>query len=122
MQLGEGPDAQIRLRRRPGEPEGRPVSESQASRTRAEHRNIFVDWYDLGGVVEAPIYVARGAQYWIRFILAKFQSALDDRILTLIPRQGIQFDEIELKALLAYLNSRLHSFRLRLWVEVLAGV
>ncbi|MEM2472756.1 MAG: N-6 DNA methylase [Sulfolobales archaeon] len=105
IQLGEGPDAQIRLRRRPGEPEGRPVSESQASRTRAEHRNIFVDWYDLGGVVEAPIYVARGTQYWIRFILAKFQSALDDRILALIPRQGIQFDEIELKALLAYLNS-----------------
>ena len=105
IQLGEGSNAQIRLRRRPGEPEGRPVNESQASQTRLRYRNIFIDWYDLGGVVEAPIYVARGAQYWIRFVLAKFQSALDDRILTLIPRQGVQFDKVELKALLAYLNS-----------------
>jgi type I restriction-modification system DNA methylase subunit len=105
IQLGEEPNAQIRLRRRPGEPEGKPVSESQASQTRLRYRNIFIDWYDLGGVVEAPIYVARGVQYWIRFVLAKFQSALDDRILTLIPRQSVQFDEVELKALLAYLNS-----------------
>jgi type I restriction-modification system DNA methylase subunit len=105
IQLGEGPNAQIRLRKRPGEPEGRPVSESQASQTRLSYRNIFIDWYDLGGVVEAPIYVTYGAQYWIRFVLAKFQSALDHRILALIPRQGVQFDEVELKALLAYLNS-----------------
>jgi type I restriction-modification system DNA methylase subunit len=105
IQLGEGPNAQIRLRRRPGEPESGPVNESQASQARLRYRNLFIDWYDLGGVVDAPIYVARGAQYWIRFVLAKFQSALDDRILALIPRQGVQFDEVELKALLAYLNS-----------------
>jgi len=105
IQLGEGSNAEIRLRRRPGEPEGSPVSESQASQTRLRYRNIFIDWYDLGGVVEAPIYVTYGVQYWIRFVLAKFQSALDHRILALIPRQGVQFDEVELKALLAYLNS-----------------
>ncbi|MCQ4450395.1 MAG: N-6 DNA methylase [Sulfolobales archaeon] len=105
VQLGEGPNAQIRLRKRPGEPEGRPVSESQASQTRLSYRNVFIDWYDLGGVVEAPIYVTYGAQYWIRFVLAKFQSALDHRVLALITRQGVQFDEVELKALLAYLNS-----------------
>jgi hypothetical protein len=34
-----------------------------------------------------------------------FKCALDHRILALIPRQGVQFDEVELKALLAYLNS-----------------
>jgi hypothetical protein len=105
IQLGEGPNAQIRLRRRPGELEGRPVRESQASQTRLRYRNIFIDWYDLGGVVEAPIYVTYGAQYWIRFVLAKFQCALDHRILALIPKQGVQVDEVELKALLAYLNS-----------------
>jgi len=38
-------------------------------------------------------------------VLAKYQCALDDRILALIPRQGVKFDEVELKALLAYLNS-----------------
>jgi len=99
IQLGEGPNAQIKTR------EGSPVSESSASKTRREHRDWFFDWYDLGGVVETPIYVARGAQYWVRFALAKFHCALDDRILALIPRQGVQFDETELKALLAYLNS-----------------
>jgi hypothetical protein len=122
IQLGEGPDAQIRLRRRSGEPEGRPVSESQASRARAEHRNIFVDWYDLGGVVEAPIYVARGARYWMRFVLAKFQCALDDRILALIPRQGVQFDEVELKALLAYLNSSFTQLQAEAMGRVAGGV
>jgi type I restriction-modification system DNA methylase subunit len=84
---------------------GEPVSRSRAAEERTRLRQFFFDWYDLGGVVDAPIYVARGAQYWIRFVLAKFQSALDDRILALIPRQNVQFDEVELKALLAYLNS-----------------
>jgi type I restriction-modification system DNA methylase subunit len=105
IRLGEGPNAQIRLRRRPGEAIGKPVSESLASQTRREHGDVFFDWYDLGGVVEAPIYVARGSQYWVRFVLAKYQCALDDRVLALIPRQGVRFDEVELKALLAYLNS-----------------
>jgi hypothetical protein len=113
IQLGEGSNAQIKTRG------GSSVSDSSASRTRREHRgqffewydlegvhkDQFFDWYDLGGVVKAPIYVARGAQYWVRFALAKFHCALDDRILALIPRQGVQFDEVELKALLAYLNS-----------------
>jgi hypothetical protein len=38
-------------------------------------------------------------------VLAKFQCALDHRILALIPKQGVQFGEDELKALLAYMNS-----------------
>ena len=105
VEKGEGPNAQIRLRRRPGEAEGRPVSESLASQTRREHSDIFFDWYDLGGVIDVPIYVARGSQYWVRFVLAKYRCALDDRVLALIPRRGVQFDEVELKALLAYLNS-----------------
>jgi type I restriction-modification system DNA methylase subunit len=105
IQLGEGPNAQIRLRRRPGEAEGRPINESQASQARLEHRDIFFDWYDLGGVVESPIYVTYGSQYWTRFVLARYQCALDHRILALIPKEGVKFDEVELKALLAYLNS-----------------
>jgi type I restriction-modification system DNA methylase subunit len=122
IQLGEGPNAQIRLRRRPGEREGRPVSESLASRTRREHKAVFFDWYDLGGVVEAPIYIARGARYWMRFVLARFQCALDDRILALIPRQGVQFDEVELKALLAYLNSSFTQLQAEVIGRVAGGV
>jgi hypothetical protein len=84
---------------------GEPVSKSRAAEERKRLQQYFFDWYDLGGVVEAPIYVARGSQYWVRFVLAKYQCALDDRILALIPKQGVVFDEVELKALSAYLNS-----------------
>ncbi|MCQ4448685.1 MAG: N-6 DNA methylase [Sulfolobales archaeon] len=105
IQLGEGPNAQIRLRRRPGEPEGRPVNESQASQARLRYRNIFIDWYDLGGVVETPVIASRYAQYWHRFALLIYKIACDDDIMTFVPRQGISFNVEELKALLAYLNS-----------------
>jgi type I restriction-modification system DNA methylase subunit len=96
-----------------GTNKGKPVSQSAVALIRKNLRKVevlgrrifFLDWYDLGGVIEAPIYVARGSQYWVRFVLAKYQCALDDRVLALIPRQGVKFDEIELKALLAYLNS-----------------
>ena len=84
---------------------GEPVSRSRAAEARVRLKQYFYDWYDLGGVVEAPIYIARGSQYWTRFVLAKHQCALDDRVLALIPRQGVKFDEVELKALLTYLNS-----------------
>jgi hypothetical protein len=100
IQLGE---TEIRLTK--GVHRGEPVSNSSAARERRRLRRFFFDWYDLGSVTEAPIYVARGTQYWMRFVLARFHCALDDRILALIPRQGVQFDETELKALLAYLNS-----------------
>jgi len=105
IQLGEGSNAQIRLRRRPGEPEGRPVSESQAAQTRLRYRNLFFDWYDLGGVVETPIIASRYAQYWHRFTLLIYKVACDDDIMTFVPRQGIFLNVEELKALLAYLNS-----------------
>jgi methylase of polypeptide subunit release factors len=122
IRLGEGPDAQIRLRRRPGEAIGKPVSESLASQTRRKHGDIFFEWYDLGGVVQAPIYVARGSRYWVRFVLAKYQCALDDRVLALIPKQGVKFDEIELKALLAYLNSSFAQLQAELRGRTAGGV
>jgi len=96
-----------------GPNKGKPVSESTVAKERKRLGTVnilgkpitFYDWYDLGGVIETPIYVTYGAQYWVRFVLARFHCALDHRILALIPRQGIQFNETELKALLAYLNS-----------------
>jgi type I restriction-modification system DNA methylase subunit len=102
--IAEG-ESSIYLRRKKGEEKAKTVNQSQASKTRVKHPNYFYGWYDLGGVIEAPIYVTYGAQYWIRFVLASFQCALDHRILALIPRQGVEFSDIELKALLAYLNS-----------------
>ncbi|HIQ10413.1 MAG TPA: hypothetical protein EYH26_00340, partial [Pyrodictium sp.] len=105
VMLGEGANAQIRLRRRRGEKVGKPVSESVASQTRKKYKQYFYDWYDLGGVLKTPIYCTYGAQYWIRFALANFKCALDHRILALIPKQDVRLSELELKALLAYLNS-----------------
>jgi len=105
IQLGEGPNAQIRLRRRPGEAEGKPVSESLAAQTRREHSDVFFDWYDLEGVVETPIIASRYAQYWHRFALATFTIACDDDLMTLVPRENITFTDDELRALLTYLNS-----------------
>jgi len=83
---------------------------------------VFFDWYDLGGVVEAPIYATYGAQYWVRFVLAKYRCALDDRVLALIPKQGVRFDEVELKALLAYLNSSLSQLQAEVRGRVAGGV
>jgi hypothetical protein len=105
IRLGEGSNAQIRLRRRPGEAEGRPVSESLAAQTRKKHSNLFLDWYDLGGVVKTPIIASRYARYWHRFALATFTIACDDDLMTLVPREGATFTGDEIKALLAYLNS-----------------
>jgi hypothetical protein len=105
IRLGEGSDAQIRLRRRPGEAEGRPVSESLAAQIRKKHSELFLDWYDLGGVVKTPLIASRYAQYWNRFALLTFAVACDDDLMTLAPRENVTFTGDELKALLAYLNS-----------------
>jgi type I restriction-modification system DNA methylase subunit len=101
---------------------GEPVSRSRAAEERRRLRRFFFDWYDLEGVVEAPIYVTYGARYWIRFVLAKFQSALDHRVLALITRQGVQFDEVELKALLAYLNSTFTQIQAEVMGRTAGGV
>jgi type I restriction-modification system DNA methylase subunit len=114
IQLGEGPNAQVRLRRRPGEAEGRPVSESQAAQVRRRHRDAFFGWYDLGGVVEAPIIASRYARYWHRFALATYNVACDDDVMAFIPLKSINLSLEELKALLAYLNSSI----MKLYLEV----
>jgi len=105
-----------------GKNRGKAVAASAASQARKEHREYFYDWYDLGGVLEAPIYVARGARYWVRFALSKFNCALDDRVLALIPRQGVAFDEVELKALLAFLNSSFSQLQAEIKGRVAGGV
>lgn len=83
-----------------------PVSESQASHERRRHPRLFYDWYDLGGVIPVNIFASRYAQYWHRFIFAPDISlALDADLIALIPHEGIQLTETQVKALLAYLNS-----------------
>lgn len=108
IRLGE---TEIKLAKGPNK--GQPVSKSSVANIRKglgkwrfEGREfVFHDWYDLGGVVKVPIYATYGSRYWTRFVLAKFDCALDHRILALIPKENVNFDEMELKALLAFLNS-----------------
>lgn len=94
-----------------GNRRGQPVSKSRAADERRRLRKYFYDWYDLGEVAEVPIYVTRGAQYWIRFALSSYSCALDDRILALIPRNNLKLCDIQMKALLAYLNSSFTQFQ-----------
>jgi tRNA1(Val) A37 N6-methylase TrmN6 len=113
-----------------GPNKGKPVSESSVAKIRKSLGKVevlgrtvtFHDWYDLGGVIEAPIYAAYYSRYWVRFALAKYQCALDHDVLALIPRQGVRFDEIELKALLAYLNSSFSQLQAEVMGRTAGGV
>jgi len=113
-----------------GKSKGKPVSQSAVAKIRRSLGEVEVlgrsiriyDWYDLGGVVEAPIYATRGSRYWMRFVLAKLRCALDDRVLALILRQGAEFTETELKALLAYLNSSFTQLQAEVRGRVAGGV
>jgi hypothetical protein len=95
----------IFLRRKKGEAEAKTVNKSQASQARERYPQYFYGWYDVGGVQPAPIYIARGVQYLLRFTRSYFTIALDDRILTLFPRKEINLNQEMFKALLAFLNS-----------------
>jgi hypothetical protein len=55
-------------------------------------------------------------------VLAGLQHALDHRILALIPRQGIRFNEVELKALLAYLSFSFSQLQAEAMGRVAVGV
>jgi type I restriction-modification system DNA methylase subunit len=101
---------------------GEPVSHSRAAEERRRLTQYFFDWYDLGNIIEAPIYVARGTRYWSRYVLVDFQCALDDRILALIPKQNLKLNELELKALLAYLNSSFGQLQAEVRCRTAGGV
>ncbi|MEM1913741.1 MAG: N-6 DNA methylase [Thermofilaceae archaeon] len=121
---------------------GQPVSKSRASDERKRLRKYFYDWYDLGDVLKAPVYAARGTRYFVRFVLARCHCALDDRILALIPKKGVFIEvpeerassaekeprsgvvltEKELKALLAYLNSSFSQLQAEIKGRTAGGV
>lgn len=86
------------------------VNLSEASKARAENPGYFCGWYDLGGVEKAPIFGTYGVQYKSRFILARHHVALDHRLISLIPKTNI--NDIQLKAILAYLNSSFAQFQI----------
>jgi len=86
---------------------GKICSEALACKEREElarkGEKIFYGWYDLGGVEEAPIMAVRQSRYKTRFILCKYPIVTYDAIITFIPK--LRLSELQLKAILAYLNS-----------------
>jgi hypothetical protein len=110
-------------------------SETTACKKRAETRG-FYGWYDLGGYVPTPIMAIYQARYHPQFFLVKTSLATYHAIITFIPKvrvrvgnwvfdpgeyrgviegvnSNVEFDEVEVKALLAYLNSMFNW----LWLE-----
>ena len=86
---------------------GRRCSEALACRERAKlaDTGLFHGWYDLGGVVPAPIFMPYYARYKQRFQLATTDVMFDPDFIVFIPREGVSLTGGQLKALCAYLNS-----------------
>jgi len=90
--------------------EPKTANESTASIARERNRRNFYGWYDLGDVEFAPVHTSRRAQYYHRFVLSDLPIALDDSLITFIPKQKTKINEGLLKALLAFLNSDFSRF------------
>jgi hypothetical protein len=112
---------------------GRICSEAEACKAREKAgKQYFYGWHDLGGFTPTPIMAIRQSRYHPQFFLVTIPLVTYDAIITFIPRvkiridntiydpieynkiygsiidnmkPNIEFDEVEVKALLAYLNS-----------------
>jgi len=82
---------------------GKVCSQALACQAREKRKDLFYGWYDLGGVQEAPIMAIYQSRYKTRFILSRFPVVTYHAMITFIPR--VKLNEIQLKALLAFLNS-----------------
>jgi type I restriction-modification system DNA methylase subunit len=116
---------------------GRLASEAEASRARQRvGRPLFYGWYDLGGYIPTPIMAIRQSRYHPQFFLCETPVVTYDAVITFIPKVKVEtsfmkydpgeferylpgikqdtvIDEVEVKALLAYLNSTFNW----LWLE-----
>ena len=103
IEMGERGEKGLVLSKGPGR--GKPVALSFAAKARERYPRFFYGWYDLGGVEPTLAYATYGSRYWIRFVMPDFNYALDNRIIAFIPKKRSKLSSLELKALLAYLNS-----------------
>jgi hypothetical protein len=96
------------------------ANQSTASRMREKSRS-FHGWYDLGGIIEASIFTMRRAQYFHRFILTQMPIALDDSLITLVPKSEASLAQDNIEALLAYLNSDFTRFFIEIYGRTTGG-
>jgi type I restriction-modification system DNA methylase subunit len=119
---------------------GKICSEAEACKAREKAKAYFYGWYDLGGFIPTPMMAIYHAGYHPQFFLTLMTVVTYANMLTFIPRiririrdfiydptaynkmyvniidkvrSDVELDEIELKALLAYLNSTFNW----LWIE-----
>jgi len=124
IELGEKDADQGGIVLTKGRNKGKAVAKSVASQIREKHRDYFSGWYDLGDVLTTPFFVPYYADSIHRFTLVEpgFSVALDADFIAFIPKPGVNFDIIELKALLAYLNSSFIQLYIELRGRVPGGV
>ena len=82
---------------------GRLANETESAKSRTSAKKEFHGWYDLGGVRPALLFAIYQAWWKSRFVWCQFPLAMYHGLVSFVPK--IAFDDIELKALLAYLNS-----------------
>lgn len=76
-----------------------------ACQERENQKQHFYGWYDLGGVVDTPILAVYQARYKTRFILNLRKAVTYHAMIAFALKEGVHLDDIQTKALLAYLNS-----------------
>jgi len=84
---------------------GKICSQALACQEREQQKQNFRGWYDLGGVVDAPILAVYQAQYKTRFIWNLKEAVTYHAMIAFVPKEILQLTEMQIKALLAYLNS-----------------
>ncbi|MDI6847914.1 MAG: N-6 DNA methylase [Candidatus Bathyarchaeia archaeon] len=82
---------------------GKIASQALACQAREKSKEHFYGWYDLGGVEKAPIMAVYQSRYKTRFIMSKDPIVTYHAMITFIPKT--ELNELQLKALLTYLNS-----------------
>mgnify|MGYP001772752797 FL=1 len=65
---------------------GKICSQALACQAREKKKDLFYGWYDLGGVVEAPIMAIYQSQYKTRFMLVEYPVVTYHAIITFIPK------------------------------------
>jgi hypothetical protein len=98
-------ETECRTRLRGSRKGGRLASETEAAKVRTKETKRFYGWYDLGGVVPAPIFAIYQARYKTRFVLCRFPVAMYHALIALVPKKGVSLNETQTKSLLVYLNS-----------------
>lgn len=81
---------------------GRLASETDSAKSRTRAKEFF-GWYDLGGVRPALLFAIYQAWWKTRFVWCQFPLAMYHGLVSFIPK--VKLNDLELKALLAYLNS-----------------